>query len=79
MEHYSAIKRKKLCHLQVYVDQPRVCHAEGSQKEKNKCYINAHTWNLEKWYRLFYLQSRNRDIDIKNKCMDTKGEKGRDR
>ena len=24
-------------------------------------------WNLEKWYRWTYLQSRNRDIDIENK------------
>lgn len=32
--------------------------------------------NLEKWYRLSYLQSRSRDTDIKNKYMDTKGGKG---
>ena len=29
--------------------------------------------NLEKWYRLIYLQSRNRDTDVENKRMDTKG------
>ena len=29
-------------------------------------------WNLEKWYRLTYLQSRNRDKDVENKHMDTK-------
>ena len=29
-------------------------------------------WNLEKWYGLLYLQNRNMDIDIENKCMDTK-------
>ena len=23
-------------------------------------------WNLEKWYRLSYLQRRNRDTDIEN-------------
>ena len=33
-------------------------------------------WNLEKWYRLPYLQNRNRDTDIENKCMDTKRGKG---
>ena len=33
-------------------------------------------WNLEKTYRLSYLQSRNRDTDVENKCMDTKGEAG---
>ena len=33
-------------------------------------------WNLEKWYRRSYLQSRNRDTDVENKHMNTKGEKG---
>ena len=33
-------------------------------------------WNLEKWYRRTYLQSRNGDIDIENKLMDTKGKVG---
>ena len=28
-------------------------------------------WNLEKWYRWVYLQSRNRDTDVGNKFMDT--------
>ena len=32
-------------------------------------------WNLEKWYRLTGLQGRNRDTDVENKCMDTKGGK----
>ena len=31
-------------------------------------------WNLEKWYRLTGLQGRNRDTDVENKRMDTKGE-----
>ena len=32
-------------------------------------------WNLEKWYRSTGLQDRNRDTDVGNKCMDTKGGK----
>ena len=32
-------------------------------------------WNLEKWYRCFYLQSRNRDMDVENTSMDTKAGK----
>ena len=32
-------------------------------------------WNLEKWYRRTGLQGRNRDTDVENKCMDTKGGK----
>ena len=27
-------------------------------------YINGYMWNLEKWYRWTYLQSRNRDTDL---------------
>ena len=33
-------------------------------------------WNLEKWYRCTCLQGRNRDTDVENKRMDTKGEVG---
>ena len=36
-----------------------VIPSEISQKEKNKP-ILMHMWNLEKWYRQTYLQSRNR-------------------
>ena len=28
------------------------------------------------WYRWSYLQSRNRETDVENKHMDTKGERG---
>ena len=34
-------------------------------------------WNLEKWYRQSYLQSRNRDTNVENTGMDTKGSGGR--
>ena len=48
------------------------------KKTKNRTTIwpNSLTtmWNLEKWYKWSYLQSRNRDTDVENKCMDTKGE-----
>ena len=60
------------------MDGPRECHTEWSKLEKEKwtsC-VNAYIWNLEKWYRWSYLQNRNRDTDIENKCMDTKGERG---
>ena len=60
------------------VDGPRECHTEWSKSEKEKqiLYINAYMWNLEKRYRWSYLQSRNRDRHVENKCMDTKGERG---
>ena len=30
----------------------------------------------KKWYRLSYLQTKNRDTDVENKHVDTKGERG---
>ena len=36
-------------------------------------HVNTYICNLEKWCRGTYLQSRNRDTDIENKCMDTQG------
>ena len=36
-------------------------------------YITAYAWNLEKWYRLMYLQGRNRDGDIQNEQVDMVG------
>ena len=58
------------------MDGPRDCYTEWSKSEREKqiSYINAYMWNLEKWYRWSYLQSRNRDTDVENKHMDTKGE-----
>ena len=57
------------------MDGTRDCHTEWSKSEKQISYINTYMWNLEKWYRWTYLQSRYRDVDVENKCMDTKGEK----
>ena len=59
---------------------PRVCHTEWSKSEREKqiSYTNAYMWNLKKWCRWSYFQSRNRDTDIENKHMDTKGERGWD-
>jgi len=39
---------------------------------REKTLYRTFVWNLEKWYSWTYLQSRNRDIDIENKCMNTK-------
>ena len=45
------------------VDGPRDCHTESrkSEKEKQIFHNMAYMWNLEKWYRWTYLQSRNWD------------------
>ena len=59
-------------------DGPRECHREWSKSEREKqiSYIIAYMWNLEKWCKWSYLQSRNRDTDVENKPMDPKGEGG---
>ena len=49
------------------MDGPTDCH----RKRKTNTNI-AYVWNLEKLYRWTYLQSRNRDMDVENKFMDTK-------
>ena len=58
------------------VDRPRDCHTEWSKSERKQIYNIAYMWNLEKWYRWTYLQSRNTDIDVENKLMNTKGGRG---
>ena len=59
------------------VDESRDCHTESSTSEREKriSYINAYSWNLEKWYRWTSLQGRNWDTDVENKRTDTKGGK----
>lgn len=45
-----------------------------SERGKQILYITfTYMWNLEKLHRLSYLQSRNRQTDIENKFMNTKG------
>ena len=52
-----------------------VVQSKVSQKEKNKYCILMHICKSRKRYKLSYLQSRNRDTDTENKCIDTKGER----
>ena len=46
-----------------------------SEKQISQIIIYAYMWNLEKWYKWSYLQSRNRGTNVERKYMDTKGEK----
>ena len=63
------------------MDGPRMSYKVKfkSEREKQKSNIKTYTWNLEKQYRWSYLQSRNKDIDVGNKYMDTKGEGRREK
>ena len=58
------------------MDLETIIHSEESQEDKNKHYILTHKCGIRKCYRQSYLQSRNRDTDVENKRMVTKGEGG---
>ena len=78
MEYYSAIKRNKCESVDLeWLNLEPVMQSEINQKEKNK-YILMHiyTRNLEKWYRLTYLQGRNRATDIENGLVHSTGGEG---
>ena len=61
------------------MDLETVIRNEVSQKGENKCRILTHICGIWKnWYRRSYLESRNRNTDVENKCMDTKVERGWD-
>ena len=69
MDYHSAIKRTYWLSYNK-VDEPRAYYTEWSKSEKQTSYINAYTWNLERWYWWTYFQGRNGDTDIKNRLVD---------
>ena len=49
VEYYSAIKRNALESVLIrWTNLEPIIHSEVSQKEKE--YINAYIWNLQRWY-----------------------------
>ena len=67
MKYYSAIKKNEIF-VEMWIDL--------ESEEKNKYHIlTTYVWNLKNWYRQSYLQSRNRDTVLENKCMDTTGDR----
>ena len=73
-------KKEQNCAICRDVDGPIDCHTEWSKSEREKQIYNiAYLWSLEKWYIWTYFQSRNRDTDAENKCMDTKRGEGGER
>ena len=77
MEYYSAIKRNEIgSFVETWMDLETVMQSEVSQKEKTNIILMLICGIWKIWYRQSYLQSRNRDTDLENKCMDTKGEGG---
>ena len=79
MEYYSAIKRNKCESVELeWLNPEHVIQSEINQKEKNKYHILIHIYprNLEKWYRLTYLQGRNTATDVENGLVHTTGGEG---
>ena len=63
--------------MEMWIDLETVIHSEVKpEREKQILYISAYMWNLEKRYKWSHLQTRNRDTDVENKHMDTKGGSG---
>ena len=76
MEHYSSTKSNENGSLvEKLMDLECRTAWRRSETEKQILYINEYMWNLEKWHVWTYLQSRNRDTDVENKYMDTKGDR----
>ena len=52
----------------------------SEKSEKDKHHGTAYMWSIKKWYKLTYLQNRNRLTDLENELMVTGGRwRGRDR
>ena len=78
LEYYSATKKNEIMpFVATWMDLEIIILSEASQRERHVPYGIAYIWNLKKWYKLTYLQNRNRLIDIENKLRVTKGERGR--
>ena len=56
--------------------RPRGYHAKWSKSDRERqiSYDVTYMWNLKKWYKWAYLQSRIRLTGLENKLMVTKGE-----
>ena len=54
-------------------DEPRTYYTECSKSENKLSHINTYIWNLEKRYWWTYLEGKNRDTDVEDRCTDTEG------
>ena len=77
MEYYFAIKKNEIIPFAAtWMDLEMIILNEGSQTEKDKYHIVSLLCESKKWYKLTYIQNRNRPTDIENKFMVTKGKEG---
>ena len=72
MEYYSAIKwNETVPSAEMWMDLETVTQRRSRKQKRQILSINTYMWALEKWGRGTYLQGRNWDTDIEDKCMDT--------
>ena len=59
------------------VDEPGAYYTKWSKSERERqiLYINTYIWNLETQYQWSYIQGSKGDADIKNKLLDSTGER----
>ena len=51
VEYYSAIERNAFeSVLRWWMNLEPIIQSKVNQKEKQALYVNAYTWNLERWY-----------------------------
>ena len=57
------------------VDEPGASYREWNKSERKRqtLYINAYTWNLERWYQWSYMLGSKGDTGIKNRLLDSVG------
>ena len=79
MEYYSAIKKNEIMPFvaATWMDLEIIILSEISQTEKDKYHMISLMRNLKKWYKLIYLQNRNRLTDVENKHDYQRGKGGR--
>ena len=74
MEYYSIVKRNAFESVPMkWMKQTKGYYTEWSksEKEKQRSYINAYIWYLEKWYWCAYWQGSSGDADVGNSLTDT--------
>ena len=75
MEYYSAIKSNEIgSFVETWMDLETVIQSKVRNRKTNIVYLPIYV-ESRKMVQMTGLQGRNRDTDVENKCMDTKGGK----
>ena len=76
MEYYSAIRKNEIMTFAATWTDLGIIILSKSDRERQISYDIIYMQNLKKWYKLTYLQNRNRLTDLENKLMVTGGKGG---